>query len=249
MLKLHTPETIHSLRHAPSWLLLAFAAGSVNGTALLACERFVTHVTGTATRIGVDAGAWWLVLDYALVLGSFLLGAMSSTLALGARTARGKEPLWSAPLVVVAALLGAVAISGRLGALGLFGESVEEPGDFVMLSVVAFAMGLMNAAVATTTGLAVRTTHMTGPTTDLGIHLATACFERGQARRDALRGAALRGGKLVAFIGGGGVALPLATSFQYLAFLLPAAIVLAAAALSFVPSWSPRDLARDPATA
>ena len=38
-----------------------------------------------------------------------------------------------------------------------------------LLSLLAFAMGLQNAAVASTTGLAVRTTHLTGPATDLGI--------------------------------------------------------------------------------
>lgn len=42
---LHTPETIYSPRHVPSWLLLACAAGIVNGFAFLMCQQFVTHVT------------------------------------------------------------------------------------------------------------------------------------------------------------------------------------------------------------
>jgi uncharacterized membrane protein YoaK (UPF0700 family) len=55
-LALHNPGTIFSLRHTPSWLLLSFAAGSVNTTAFFACKRFVTHMTCTATQIGMAAG-------------------------------------------------------------------------------------------------------------------------------------------------------------------------------------------------
>lgn len=53
---LHTPETIYSPRHVPSWLLLSAAAGIVNGFAFLTCQQFVTHVTGTLTRLGLE---WW----------------------------------------------------------------------------------------------------------------------------------------------------------------------------------------------
>lgn len=52
---LSAPEVL-SRRHTPSMLLLALAAGAVNAGALAVCERFVTHVTGTVTRIGADAG-------------------------------------------------------------------------------------------------------------------------------------------------------------------------------------------------
>jgi hypothetical protein len=45
----------------------------------LACERFVSHVTGTVTRIGVDAREM-LALEYALVLAAFMAGALASPL-------------------------------------------------------------------------------------------------------------------------------------------------------------------------
>lgn len=233
---LHAPPTIFSPRHVPSWLLLAFGAGSVNAGALLACQSFVTHVTGTATRLGADAGQWRLMLDYGVVLGCFIAGAMASVLWLDGRFHRGQAPRHALPLVVVSVLLAAVAIVGRLGIFGPFGQSVEQPADFALLSVLGFAMGLQNATVSSTTAMAIRTTHMTGPATDLGIHLATSFFATGEARRGALRGAALRGGKLVAFILGGAAMVPVTRAADYLAFLLPAAAVLVAAARSFVPS-------------
>jgi uncharacterized membrane protein YoaK (UPF0700 family) len=106
---------------------------------------------------------------------------------------------------------------------------------------LAFAMGLQNAAVASTTGLAVRTTHLTGPTTDLGIHLGAALLSTGDEQRAALRGAALRGGKVVAFMAGAALAVPLTGALGFLALLTSAAFVMVAVVLSFAPAWSPSD--------
>ena len=132
-------------------------------------------------------------------------------------------------------------LDGRFGRFG--GTHAADPPPFVLLSLLAFAMGLQNAAVASTTGLAVRTTHLTGPATDLGIHLGAAWLATGDERRAALRGAALRGGKVVAFTLGASLSVPLAGSFGFGALLAPAAFVLVAAVLSFVPDWGPSDFA------
>ncbi len=239
---LHTPDTIYSPRHVPSWLLLAGAAGVVNGVAFLMCEQFVTHVTGTVTRLGVEGPHVGLVAEYATVLVSFIAGAATSVVAIQARACRGKRPRWATPLVSVALILVGVAVAGHTGVFGRFGGThAADPPPVALLSLLAFAMGLQNASVASTTGLAVRTTHLTGPSTDLGIHLGAACLATGAERRAALRGAALRGGKVVAFMLGASLSVPLVAAFGYLALLAPAAFVLVAAVLSFAPDWSPSD--------
>jgi uncharacterized membrane protein YoaK (UPF0700 family) len=235
---LHKPPTIFSPRHVPSWLMLALAAGSVNAGAFMACQRFVTHVTGLTTQVGMDVGQWGLLLEYVAVVLCFIGGAMASVLALQGRYHRGKQPLYALPLVLVGSILAGVALAGQTGIFGPFGASVETPTDFALLSLLSFAMGLQNAAVATSTGLAVRTTHMTGPATDLGVHLATAFFVDGEERHRALRGAALRGGKLISFALGAALMVPLVRASGYLAFLMPAVTILIATALSFVPAWS-----------
>ncbi len=241
---LHKPSAIFSARHVPSWLLLAFAAGTVNAVTFRACQRFVTHVTGNATRLGMNEGHWLLMAEYGAVLGCFVVGAMASSLAIDARYYRGRAPLYVLPMAVVAALLVAVAVAGAHGLFGPFGTTIETAGDFGLLSVLAFAMGLQNATAASATGLAVRTTHITGPATDLGVHLGTALFAEGEVRRQALRGAALRGGKIAAFVFGAASAMTLPQAAGFWMFLLPALTVLAATALSFVPSWSALDAPR-----
>jgi uncharacterized membrane protein YoaK (UPF0700 family) len=235
---LHSPPTIFSARHVPSWLLLSLAAGSVNAGAFMACQRFVTHVTGLTTQLGMDVGMWRLMAEYGVVVLCFIAGAMASVLALQGRHHRGKQPLHALPLVVVSFMLVAVALSGNAGLFGAFGASVEQPSDFLLLSLLSFAMGLQNATVATSTGMAIRTTHMTGPATDLGVHLASAWFTSGESRRSALRAAALRGGKIVAFASGAALMVPLARASGYLAFLIPGTTILAATALSFLPGIS-----------
>jgi uncharacterized membrane protein YoaK (UPF0700 family) len=240
IVNLHTSDTICFPRHALSWFLLSGSAGAVNGFAFLECQQYVTHVTGTATRLGLAWHSWSLAAEYTTVLVAFILGATTSVLWLQGRVSRGMQPNWAAPLILVALILAAVAVAGRYGAFEPFGSQVAaDPPPFVLLSLLAFAMGLQNAAVATTTGLAVRTTHLTGPATDLGIHLGAAWFAQGEQRITALKAAMLRGGKILAFTAGAGFALPLAESLGYLSLLGPAALVVIASALSFVPGLDP----------
>jgi uncharacterized membrane protein YoaK (UPF0700 family) len=238
---LHTPETIYSPRNVPSWLLLACAAGMVNGFAFLMCEQFVTHVTGTVTRLGLEWPTVGIALEYAVILVAFIAGASSSVVFIQARAHRGKRPRWATPLISVVLLLMGVAAAGRAGVFGDLGKQVGAEPPVLFLSLLAFSMGLQNAAVASTTGLAVRTTHLTGPATDVGVHLGTALLAEGPERRSALRGAALRAGKIVAFMLGAGLAIPLTRSLDYLALLFPASFVAVATVLSFTDRWSPSD--------
>lgn len=220
-------------------LVLALAAGAVNAGAFTVCARFVTHVTGTASRVGLDAGQWLLMLEYALVLVAFVAGATASVVAIQGRAMRGLQPLYAVPLLVSAALLAGTALLGSAGTFGPIGGSPEEVGDFAFLSLVAFAMGLLNAGVASSTALAVRTTHMTGPASDLGVALGTAWFATGEPRRRALSLAALRGGKVLAFIFGAMAMVPLMGALGWLALCVPAAAVAVATLRSFVPSPNP----------
>ncbi|CAN5379478.1 hypothetical protein BH10PLA2_BH10PLA2_19980 [soil metagenome] len=236
---LHTPETMYSPRHLPSWFLLAAAAGMVNGFAFLTCQQYVSHVTGTITRMGLEWPHVGIAAEYTAVLLSFMLGAVAAVLIIRTGVRRRGRLRWATPLVSVALILSVVAVAGEIKEFGPFGDKVaSDPPPALLLALLSFGMGIQNASVALSTGLAVRTTHMTGPTTDVGIHLATALLVKGKERWEALRGAGLRGGKIVAFMVGAGLSVPLASAFGYLALLTPALLILSAAALSFVPAWS-----------
>jgi len=236
------PAAVHAPARLLGWFVLAFSAGAVNAIAFAACARFVTHVTGIVTRIGLDAGHVVLLLEYFLVLGAFVLGAASAVALCDGRRWRGLSPRPWLPLAAVSAVLGTVGVAGELGAFGTFGGGVEEPGDFALLTVLAFAMGMQNAGVATATGMLVRTTHMTGPATDLGIAISTLLHAAPAEVLAAARASVvLRAGKIASFAAGAGAGLVLAHALGYVAFAAPAlaVTVVAMSMLGATPSRSP----------
>ncbi|AKU98832.1 putative transmembrane protein [Labilithrix luteola] len=220
------------------WLALSAVAGAVNTGAFLACQRFVSHVTGTATLIGSDVGRWGLMSEYSLVLVCFVAGAFASAFATDSGLTRSK-PLWGLSMLGVVLILSGVAIGGALGAFSAFGGSVEQTSDFTLLSLLSFSMGLLNAGFARATKDGLRTTHLTGDATDVGVFAATAVLRLGDARKEALINAALRAGKLLVFIGGAATMAELAPRFGYLAFLVPAMATLAVSGSAIV-----RDITR-----
>ncbi len=221
---------VHDRKMYGVWLAMSFSAGMVNATTLAACRRYVTHVTGTLTLIGADYARLHLLLDYVLVAVSFVLGAMLSFRLIDGRRVNDLEPWPAAPLFMVAGCLLLVVVLGLQGAFGPFGQTVETTGDFILLAILAFAMGLQNASVATTTGMIVRTTHMTGPLTDFSVALSAVLSNAPEAVREtAWESSVLRGSKIFAFVLGCAVAAILAPRAGYLTYLVPACIVSAAA--------------------
>lgn len=208
------------------WFALAAVSGAVNTGAFLACQRFVSHVTGTATLIGSDVGRWSLMSEYSLVLVCFVTGAFASALATDSGLTR-RKPLWGLSMLGVVLILSGVAIAGAFGAFSAFGGTVEQTSDFTLLSLLSFSMGLLNAGFARATKDGLRTTHLTGDATDVGVFAATAFVRVGDARKEAMLNALLRVGKLLVFIGGAAAMAELAPRFGYLAFLAPALATLA----------------------
>jgi uncharacterized membrane protein YoaK (UPF0700 family) len=143
--------------------VLAFIAGMVNVVGFLGIKhQAVTHLTGTTSMLAAAVAQ----LDYesmrhfAAALGSFLAGTVisgfiiqDSTLQLGHRY--GVALLLESVLLCVAAPL------------------MQQGSDFGLYSA-ACACGLQNAMMSTFSGAVVRTTHISGMFTDLGIFLGHA---------------------------------------------------------------------------
>lgn len=236
---LYTNETVHSLRMFPSWILLAFSAGSVNSSAYLLCQRFVSHITGTITQIGMKLDDGWLLVESGSLIGGFVLGVMSSALLIDARFHAGRKPMYGLPLCLVCVILVAVGAVGQLGGFGPLGETPDGMPLLVLMTTLSFAMGMQNAAVSTMTNMAVRTTHLTGPVTDLGLHLAAVVSHSGETRRRAAAAAALRLSKIMAFVLGSVLMVPFTESMGYLALVIPALIIGIIALLHTTPDNSP----------
>ncbi len=235
--EVHTPDVVFSLNHLPTWFGLAFSAGAVNAAAFLATQRFVSHVTGSVTTTGMRAASQ-LVAEALVVFLAFIVGAAVSVVPLEGRRQKGLPPRFHAPLMIEVMVLAAVALLGTLGLFGLFGAT-ETAASVVVLVLLAFAMGLQNATAASTTKGLVRTTHLTGTATDLGVNVGTIFVANGEVRTGALKGAAFRAGKVLSFAVGAATMVPLSWWFGWFVFVVPAIIVALCAASSFEPFSPP----------
>lgn len=144
---------------AGAWAL-AFIAGIVNVVGLLGFQHeAITHLTGTTSMLAAAVAALDgpAALHFAFSIGAFMVGTVfsgfiiqDSTLQLGRR--------YGFALLVESVLLGAAAsLLKHHSIYGIYSASC--------------ACGLQNAMVSTFSGAVVRTTHLSGMFTDLGIFL------------------------------------------------------------------------------
>jgi uncharacterized membrane protein YoaK (UPF0700 family) len=134
----------------------------------------VSHVTGNVTTFGMHlaatVGGREPVLTVLFLLHlplGFLLGAMLSQLLLRLAERQHAVRPAAVPVMLEAVLLASLSI-----ALGYFTRSGGSAmWLWTVTSIGAVAMGLQNATITRISGSVVRTTHLTGVTTDLGTEL------------------------------------------------------------------------------
>jgi uncharacterized membrane protein YoaK (UPF0700 family) len=80
-----------------------------------------------------------------------------------------KRPRYYVTFGVMFGILVSVAVGGHVGAFGAFGEPVGQVHDYVLLVLLCLVCGIQNGTITTVSRAIVRTTHLTGITTDLGI--------------------------------------------------------------------------------
>jgi uncharacterized membrane protein YoaK (UPF0700 family) len=203
------------------WPLFALQAGLVNSGGFLACHRFVTHVTGFGTRVGME------FLEKNILLGiemlSIPLGFIGGCIVAGffhESAVRKERPiLATVPLMLMSLLLTLVSVLGSLGMFGVFGEPLIFQRDIALLLILCFAAGLQNGFLTSLTHGVVRTTHMTGVATDLGLSFVKRFFFNEEKESKWFK---LRFKKILAFSVGAAIGTFLFDDLHYFGFLIPA---------------------------
>lgn len=142
---------------------LAFLAGIVNAVGLLGFNhQAITHLTGTTSMLAAAAasGDARQFLHLAAIIGSFLAGTVLSGFLIQDSTLQLSHR-YSVALLLESALLGAAV------------PLLEHHSDYGLYAA-SCACGLQNAMVSTYSGAVIRTTHLSGMFTDLGIFLGHA---------------------------------------------------------------------------
>ena len=217
----------------------------MNAGGFLACNRFVSHVTGFATLFGIDLARG--KLDQAIGILSvpvyFLLGAVVSALLVDRQYQSGRRPHYAIVMAMVCTCLLIAAIGGHLGIFNQFGGDLKLRSDYLLLALLCMASGLQNATITSATGSRIRTTHLTGLTTDLGLGLVRSMNTKlpmGQRQNEA-RINQLRIWTWFSFAMGSAISAVLYLRVGYLGFLLPASLALyaTASALRMPPQRAP----------
>lgn len=184
---------VHNLRLAS---ILSFVAGIVNIAGLLSVGILTTNVTGhfaffSRAFVNEDFSA---AAVYILFLLSFLTGAFFSNLV-SEIILRVREDLsYSLPIAIEAVLL-----------ISMASLNLVHHRDF-MACILLFSMGLQNALVTRVSQSVVRTTHLTGLFTDLGIELSQLFFYRSSSQSFTLKKSIYLKLAIIVFFFAGGIA-------------------------------------------
>jgi uncharacterized membrane protein YoaK (UPF0700 family) len=147
---------------AGAWVL-AFDAGIVNVVGLAGFEhQAITHLTGSTSLLAIGLAAFDVaaILHFAATLGSFVAGTVLSGFIIKDTALQLGRRYGIALLLESILLCAAVPLLQRHYLSGLY--------------CAACACGLQNAMMSTYSGTVIRTTHVSGMFTDLGIFLGHA---------------------------------------------------------------------------
>ena len=166
----------HNLKIAS---LLSFVAGIVNVAGFFAVQRLTTNVTGHFAFFidEVFKLDLWRALVYFLYIFFFLLGSFVSGFLVEVIARKNERLIYILPVFMECTILLVVGIVTP-------GFIMSYP-DVIAYSLL-FAMGLQNSLVTTISKAAVRTTHLTGLFTDLGIELSQLFFYRHKEQKQRL---------------------------------------------------------------
>ena len=167
----------HNLRIA---IVLSFVAGIVNVTGFLSFSQLTTNVTGHFALFIYDVAhfEFWKGTVYFLYILVFLMGSFVSSFLIEKYKKNEKLNVFVLPTIVECLVLTAIVI------LNYFSE-IDHP-DLIVCSLL-FAMGIQNSFVTKISNAVVRTTHLTGLFTDLGIELSQLFFPESHPYREEIK--------------------------------------------------------------
>jgi uncharacterized membrane protein YoaK (UPF0700 family) len=151
---------------------LAFIAGAVNAGGFLAIKQYTSHMTGIVSSVADNLvlGNSVLALAGVSALIAFMAGAATTAIMINWARHRKMHSEYAMSLALEAVLL---LVFGLLGANLKSFVAVFIPATVLVL---CYIMGLQNAVVTKISHAEIRTTHVTGIVTDLGIELGKMLY-------------------------------------------------------------------------
>ena len=211
-----TRTLTHNLRIAS---LLSFVAGIVNVAGFLAVQRLTTNVTGHFAFFVDEVFKlnFWGGFVYFLYIFFFFMGSFVSNFLIEIISRKDDHYIYVVPASIECLILFVI---------GFWGQDLLLKSPNTIAFSLLFSMGLQNSLVTTISSARVRTTHLTGLFTDLGIELSQLFFYKAKEQKHKLVSSIKLRCTIISFFFIGGIAGGFLYSKIGLHTLLFAAITL-----------------------
>ena len=151
---------------------LCAIAGATNAGGFLAVGQYTSHMSGILSSVADNLilGQIQLAIAGVALVASFLCGSMTTAWMVNWSQRRQMRSAFARPLLVEA---------GLLLVFGIFGAAISHFEEFfvpVTVLLLCFIMGLQNAVITKISHAEIRTTHVTGLLTDLGIEMGKMLY-------------------------------------------------------------------------
>jgi len=219
-------------------MTLAFVAGALNAGGFLAIGQYTSHMSGIVSSAAdnIVLGHFALAFSSFLALCAFLCGSASTAIFVNYARRNGFTYIYTPTLIFEAVLLLF---------FGLVGKKLQQH-ELIQLSLIAillcYVMGLQNALITKISNAEIRTTHVTGMVTDIGIELGKLLYwNRSASQLDQAEVSANRnklkiyGLLMISFFSGGLVG---ALGFKHLGFIATVPLAIALITLSIAPAFT-----------
>lgn len=159
---------------------LSFVAGIVNVAGFLSIKQLTTNVTGHFALFINDLSnfEFWKGTIYFLYIFSFLFGSFLSSFLIENYRENKKLNVFVLPTIIECIILLSIALMSNF-------VVITHPD--VIACLLLFAMGIQNSFVTKISNTIVRTTHLTGLFTDLGIELSQLLFPKRHPNREKIK--------------------------------------------------------------
>ena len=209
------------------WCVMAFHAGLLNVGGLLSCQTVVSHVTGFIALAAIEVNASNLAhaFDFLTIIISFMFGSIISGTLVDSQLRKNKMPRYYLVFGLIFLLTLFILLAGQSNLFGPFNSNVGHIGTYVLALMISLICGIQNGMVTLVSKSVVRTTHITGLVTDLGIGLSRVVLLKDlKSAEDEHQAIKMRITIILAFFLGSLVAVPVFKQEQYLGFMVPAMI-------------------------
>ncbi|GAA0874268.1 YoaK family protein [Wandonia haliotis] len=202
--------------------MTAFSAGMVNVASLILFFSFTSNVTGHYAILAeeIAKGNWFQVLVVFSWIFCFFAGSFFSNYMIIHGERRSSYITHSIPLILEMICILTVGFYGHF----IYSETLME--TEIMVAVLLLAMGLQNGLTASISNFSVKTTHLTGLTTDLAAHLSMLTKKKYRQNKQVRDKVKLLSFIAAAYLTGGVIAGSITYWFEFTVFFVIAITIV-----------------------